>query len=140
MYKSFVHEWLDRIWNRGEVDAVPRLMASDGVIHDLAQDGKDSVGPAAFLAFYHQFRDAFSGMHVEVCETGADGDLAFGRFTVTAIHTGHTLGFAATNKRVAFAGMALARLKDGKLVEGWNVWDAARMREQLGFQAVAPGD
>jgi len=108
------------------------------VIHDLAQDGKDSRGPEAFLAFYRQFRDAFAQMRVEVRETGIDGDLAFGRFTVTAIHTGATLGFAPTNKRVEFAGMALARLRDGKLVEGWNVWDAAKMREQLGFTSAPP--
>src|SRR5262249_52696242 len=99
----------------------------------------DSVGPEAFLAFFRQFREAFPDMNIEVHETGTQGDLTFGRWTVSGTHAGHTLGLAATNKRVSFAGMSLARVKEGKMVEGWNLWDAARMREQLGFTTLPPG-
>jgi steroid delta-isomerase-like uncharacterized protein len=111
------------------VEAVSRLLAPDGLIHNLAQDGKDSAGPAAFLTFYETFREAFPDIHIDVHETATEGEIVSGRWTATATHTGHRLGFAATNIRVTFGGMSFARVRNGQLVEGWNVWDAAGLRE-----------
>lgn len=138
MYKSLLHEWFDQVWNQGNVEAVHRLLASDGVIHNLAQDGKDSVGPADFLIFHEKFRDAFPDTHVDVHQTATEGDIVSGRWTATATHTGHGLGFAPTKRRVSFDGMSLVRVKDGRLIEGWNVWDAAAMHTQLGFTSTPP--
>jgi predicted ester cyclase len=43
------------------------------------------------------------------------------------------LGFKATNKPVRFSGMTIARFQNGKLVEGWNVFDQLSMFQQLGI-------
>jgi predicted ester cyclase len=34
--------------------------------------------------------------------------------------------------------MSFARIKKGKIVEAWNVWDAAGMQNQLGFTILPP--
>ena len=138
MYKSIVHEWFDQIWNKGNADAVHRLLAPDGVIHNLAQDGKDSTGPAEFLLFHKRFREAFPDAQVVVHESAAEGDIVSGRWTATATHTGDGLGFPPTDKQVSFGGMSFARVKDGRIIEGWNLWDAAAMQAQLGFLSTPP--
>ncbi len=115
-----------------------RLLAPHGVIHNLAQDGKDSTGPAEFILLHKRFREAFPDTHVDVHETATEGDIVSGRWAATGTHTGHGLGFAPTNKRISFEGMSFARVKDGQIVEGWNVWDAAAMYAQLGFTMMPP--
>jgi steroid delta-isomerase-like uncharacterized protein len=138
MPDSFMHEWFDNVWNRGDENAVRRLLAPNGVLHNLSQDGRDGTGPADFLPFYRAFRDAFPDLHVEVHHTATEGDMVFGRWTVTGTHRGHGLGFSPTNKPVSFEGMSAVRLENGQMVEGWNLWEAARMRDQLGFTVVPP--
>ena len=56
------------------------------------------------------------------------------RCTVTATHTGPGLTAAPTNKPASFTGMCIARIKDGKIVEGWNNFDFLSMYQQLGMQ------
>jgi steroid delta-isomerase-like uncharacterized protein len=140
MYKSILHEWFDLIWNQGNEDAVHRLLAPDAVLHNLAQDGKDSHGPADFLAFFAAFREAFPNIHIDVHETAMQDEIVCGRWTVKATHQGIGLGFAPTQRPISFDGMSLARVRDGRIVEGWNIWDAAAMREQLGFITTLPVD
>jgi predicted ester cyclase len=48
-------------------------------------------------------------------------------------HSGDSLGFAATHSPVEFTGMTIVRVKDGKIVEGWNNFDFMRMYQQVGF-------
>jgi len=51
----------------------------------------------------------------------------------TGTHRGNGLGFSATNRPIRFSGMTFARIQDGKLVEGWNVFDQLGMLQQLGI-------
>jgi predicted ester cyclase len=62
----------------------------------------------------------------------AEGDLVASRCSVRGKHLGHSLGFAATNAPVEFTGMAITRIRDGKIVEAWNNFDFMKMYKQLG--------
>jgi steroid delta-isomerase-like uncharacterized protein len=138
MYKTLFHEWFEEIWTKGDGDAAHRLLAPEARIHNLAQDGEDSVGVGAFLDFFGKFRTAFPDTRIDVHETVTDGEFLSGRWTFHGTHTGEGLGFAPTNRPVSFEGMSFARIKDGKILEGWNVWDAAKMRDQIGFTSLPP--
>ena len=54
------------------------------------------------------------------------------RCLVRAKHEGEGLGIAATKSPVEFTGMTIVRVKDGKLVEGWNNFDFMTMNRQIG--------
>jgi predicted ester cyclase len=51
---------------------------------------------------------------------------------VSAKHTGDSLGIAATNTDVDFTGIAICRIRDGRIVEAWNNFDFMRLNRQLG--------
>jgi predicted ester cyclase len=46
---------------------------------------------------------------------------------------GRPLGGDATGRPVDFYGMVIARVRDGKMVEGWNVFDFLTMYQQIGW-------
>lgn len=127
--KALVRRWFDDVWNRGSASAVDQLMSADAVVHGL---GEPMQGPAAFKRFHAAYREAFPDVQIEVKDMVAEGDKVAFRWTATATHRGVSLGFAATNRNVHFAGMGIIRVKDGKLVEGWNTFDQLGMLQQLG--------
>jgi hypothetical protein len=57
---------------------------------------------------------------------------------VVARHVGDALGGPATHKGVDFWGITIARVRDGRIVEGWNCFDFLRMYQQLGWVKDPP--
>jgi predicted ester cyclase len=47
-------------------------------------------------------------------------------------HTGDGLGLPASGRAVLSRGITIARIVDGKIVEGWDNWDQLGMLEQIG--------
>ena len=131
--KAVIRRWFEEVWNKGRADAIPELFADEGVAHGLSDDAANPLrGPAGFLPFHAQFREAFPNIEVVVEDQIAEGDLVATRCSVRGKHTGHSLGFAATQAPVEFTGVTITRIKDGKIVEAWNNFDFMKMYRQLG--------
>jgi len=45
------------------------------------------------------------------------------------MHTGHDLGFPASGCAAQLRGMTWMRLEDGRLKEGWDVWNQGALLE-----------
>ena len=131
--QSLIHRWFEEVWNKGREEAIDEMFAADGVAHGLA-DGKDQKlhGPEGFKPFFRKFREAFPDIQVIVEDCISEGDRIAARCTVRAKHTGDSLGVAATDKPVEFTGMTFIRMRDGKIVEGWNNFDFMSLYQQIG--------
>src|SRR5436189_2664270 len=121
--KALVTRWFEEVWNQGRTEAIHEVMAADCVVHGLSEDGTPLHGPANFLPFHKQFREAFRGIEVVVEDAIAEGDKVAVRCSVKGKRAGDSLGFKATNATAEFDGIAIVRVKDGKFVEAWNNFD-----------------
>ena len=131
--KALVRRWFEEVWNQGNGEVIDELLAEDGVIHGLMDAGGNQVqGLRSFHEFHTQFRGAFPDMNVSVEDMIAEGDKVVARCSVRGKHTGEHLGFKATNAPVQFEGVAIVRIKDGKIAEAWNQFDFLEMNKQLG--------
>ncbi|MFP5264370.1 MAG: ester cyclase [Blastocatellia bacterium] len=141
-YKTLAHRWFDEVWNKGRAEVIDELFADDGIARGLTDvAGNDLRGPAEFKPFFHSFRAAFPDLQVTVEDTVAEGDKLAARCTVRATHAGEGIGLAATNLPVAFTGMCILRVKDGRIVEAWNNFDFMSMFQQVGaIKAIPPPD
>jgi predicted ester cyclase len=137
---GLARQWFDEVWNKGDESAIDRLMAADGISHGLAPE--PIRGPEQFKPFYRMFKSALGDLSIAVERTVVEGDTCAVLCHVVARHVGHTLGGAATNRDVDFWGMTMVRVKDGKLVEGWNAFDFLAMYQQMGWvgSPVVPAD
>ena len=84
------------------------------------------------------FRVATPGTH-EVGMQVAEGDLVVSQVTGRGVHAGELLGIPPTNKEVETDGIAIHRIRDGKIVEYWSVTDIARVLQQVGVLPGPPG-
>ncbi len=128
-----IRRWFDEVWNQGNEATIDELFPEDAVMWGVNRPDVASTGPSEFKTFYHAMRSACSDLHVELDDVIQEGDTAFARFTVTTNHIGEGLGIAPTNKSVKLVGMTAVRVKNGKITEGWNIWDQIGLTRQLGL-------
>ena len=81
------------------------------------------------------FRVATPGMH-EILLQVAEDDLVVTHAVGRGVHAGELMGIPASNKSVEAAGIAIHRVRDGKIVEHWGVTDVARILQQIGVLPV----
>lgn len=131
--KALIQRWFEEVWNQGRKEAIGELLSDDGVIHGLVDaNGNPVRGLQGFQEFHAQFRGAFPDINVSVDDIIAEGDKVVARCSVRGRHTGEHLGISATNAPVQFEGVAIVRIKGGKIVEAWNHFDFLEMNKQLG--------
>ena len=66
-------------------------------------------------------------------------DLVVAYCKIKATHTGAGFGIKFSGKPVAFEGMLMFRVRDGKVVEAWNSFDFLKMFQQMGVVKLAGG-
>ena len=131
--KRLMHRWFDEVWTKGNSNAISEMITEDLVVLGLTDASSNPVTSAtAFREFHKTFRGAFPNIVVEVEDCIAEGDKVVARCAVRAKHTGDSLGISATNADVDFTGIAICRIRDGRIVEAWNNFDFMRLNRQLG--------
>lgn len=66
----------------------------------------------------------------------AEEDLAVTHIVGRGVQAGELLGIPASNQPVEAAGIAIHRVRDGKIIEHWGVTDVARILQQIGALPV----
>ncbi len=114
----------------GDWSILDEYIAEDFVAHNPPIPGvsldREGMKQAAEI-----FRVATPGRH-EIRMQVAEGDLVVSHIVGRGVHAGELLGIPATNKDVETEGIAIHRIRDGKIAEYWSVSDVARVLQQVG--------
>jgi predicted ester cyclase len=121
-------KWYEEVWNSANEKYIDELMHKDIIVHGLDPVGT-TKGIENFKTYYKNFRESFPTIHVKVTSLVYDHDTAALYCHVTAKN--------ANGKEVAFTGISISRMKDGKFIESWNTFDFLKMYQQLGHILVA---
>lgn len=126
--KAIVREYLQDVWNRGNMDAIDRVISADYIQHIAGvSPGRDGV-----KQFFQVIRTAFPDIRIDVHEMIAEGDMVAWHFANVGTHTGPFRGIPPTGKQVRVNGFALVRMQDGQFVEAWGEQDNLGLMMQLG--------
>jgi predicted ester cyclase len=134
--EALLRQWFKEVWDEGREEAIDQLASPDFKVHGLSET--TMVGTAAFKQVFHTFREALGDLEIVVEKTLQQGDLATAYVRVKGRHVGHALGGPPTNNPVSFSGMVIARAVNGRLAEGWNVFDFLTMYQQIGWVKTPP--
>jgi steroid delta-isomerase-like uncharacterized protein len=130
--KELVRRYVQAIDDNHSSDwsVLDEYLAEDFVMHNPPIPGvsldRDGMKQGAEI-----FRQATPGTH-EIPIQVAEGDLVVSRIVGRGKHEGELLGIPATNKDVETDGIAIHRIRDGKIVEYWSVIDVAKVLQQVG--------
>jgi steroid delta-isomerase-like uncharacterized protein len=127
--KALAARWFEELWNRKNSGALQDLMAP-GATGDT--EGGTVTGHADFVEKLHRpLVGAFPDLRVTIDGIVAEDNDAVVRWTLRATHGGDALGMPASNRRVALGGMTWLQFKDGKVVAGWDRWNATGLMAYL---------
>ena len=128
---DLVNRFTDESWNGGNLDLLDELFAADYVGHDAPRP--DPVrGPEGMRDFLRMYHHAFSNAHITLDDVIIRDDKVVTRWTGRGTHDGDLMGMAPTGKAVEFVGIRIFRVAEGKIAEGWVVWDTFGLMRQLG--------
>jgi hypothetical protein len=122
--KQLVVRWFEEVWNRGNRDAIPELLHSDGVLHDGA---RDLLGPRDFFVFYDDLRTQFADFRITPVVILAEDDLV-------CMHWSADFRHKQSGKAMHISGTSVVRVEADRFVEAWQNWDAAGLQAQLTSQ------
>ncbi|MGA7301003.1 MAG: ester cyclase [Candidatus Sulfotelmatobacter sp.] len=129
---SLMKRWYREVWRESKNETIYELLAPNAVLTGTNGPKEQIHGPKEFAAFAEQIRSAFSTTEIVVEDSFGVDDKVVARWSATMTHNGNGLGVTATGKQVRITGTSIARIENGKIVEGWDNWDRLAMLEQIG--------
>jgi steroid delta-isomerase-like uncharacterized protein len=135
--RAMLRTQIERIWGAGETDLVDAVYADD-VVDRMPIPGQPT-GREALKDVVRLFRTAMPDLRMHLHGALACGDLGVDFWTLTGTHTGPLGDLAATGRAVAFSGIDMIRVRDGRVAELWHVEEMLQFREQLGLGGASFG-
>jgi predicted ester cyclase len=137
--KELVRQYFDGFWVRRDYGVADRFLAKDVLFHDLVGSplglpaGSEGVKKIAGI-----FWKAAPDLKMTLDDLVAEGDKVTMRFTNFLTHTGDLAGLPPTHRSTEFVGIAIVRIAEGKIVEGWQVMDFVTAYQDLGVMPKGP--
>lgn len=120
---ELVRAFYDRIWNAGDLSALPDLLSPGFVFRGSL--GNELEGWNAFSNYVRSVRGALAEYRCEILECVSEADRVFAKMRFSGLHVATFRGFEPTGKFVHWMGAALFDCRDGLIAELWVLGDLA---------------
>lgn len=132
--KEIARRFFEEAFSEGKLELLDELLAADYVDHNAPLGTPPGVEGIRYLLT--TFRTAFPDVRFTVQDQISEGDKVVTRYIFQGTHQGMLFGIPPTGQAVAFPGISIYRMQDGKMQEAWVNYDALGMMQQLGVVPV----
>jgi steroid delta-isomerase-like uncharacterized protein len=126
--KALVRQFIERVFERGEMAAVDELVAADFVPHTYP----GTTDREGLKRAMERVSQGLSDTRFTIEDVVAEGDLVAVRLTSGATQVGEFMGMRPTGKRYEIEEIHIFRVADGRISEHWHQFDQLGMMRQLG--------
>ena len=126
--KLLVQRYVEQVVNEQNLAALDELLAADYTAHMSGSPTMDRDGIRGFFSMLH----AAFPIRSSDDDLVAEGNKVALRWSARMTHQGEFMGIAPTGKPVTANGQGFVRVRDGKIVEEHEVFDALGLMQQLG--------
>ncbi|MEE2526091.1 ester cyclase [Hyphobacterium sp. HN65] len=136
--KQILSEFLDRIWSRGDYDAIPDFIAQRyAILNDPGDPWEGQVlDHPGYRDRIEKSRAPFPDQSFDVVSMLADDDAIAVSWNWQGTHLGPVAGFEATGKIITMTGMTIYGFEGGLLNSHWQVADRLGVFMQLRANAA----
>lgn len=122
---------LTQAQNERDIRKLKQLLSPDFICH--ISDVPFPLNRDQYIQGVKMSHKAFSHLEFTIGDIIAEGNKVVVRITARGKHTGEYQGFAASRRKVKFAGIAIRRISKGKIVEEWQTNDHLSLLQQIGL-------
>jgi len=127
--KSLVRLFYDEMWNKADKSRIPEIFHPDFSFRGSL--GPVLVGHEQFGGYVDDVVRALPDFHCEILEMTEEAERVVARMRFSGTHRDSLLGFPASGLRVAWAGSAHFRFRDGLVEDLWVLGDVHGLLQQL---------
>jgi predicted ester cyclase len=127
--RAVVLRYVDKVWNRHDLDAIDGLVSPDYVNHAATTEEYRHGGGRQI---WEWILSVFPDHRFDVEHIAADGDTVAVLGMMVGTHEGELMGIAPTGRRVVARQSHWFRVAEGRVAEHWAVRDDLGMLQQLG--------
>lgn len=135
--KAGTKRFYEDVMNNHKLASIDELCAANFVDHN-PDPGHSGQGIDDLKKTMAEMGASFPDMHVTVNNMVAEGDMVAANITMTGTWKGDMMGMKANGKSFKADACDFLRIKDGKAVERWGVFDVMSMMRQLGMAPAPP--
>jgi steroid delta-isomerase-like uncharacterized protein len=119
------------LWNQRKLAVADEIFAANYAHHDPASPdfGK---GPEAIKQAVALYDNAFPDLQFTIEHMMEVDQFVTTRFSSRGTHKGDLRGIPPNSRSIQVEGIVIHRISRGQIAEGWVVWDALGMMQQLG--------
>jgi steroid delta-isomerase-like uncharacterized protein len=129
-----VRRALDAAWNRGDLDPLAHLTASDHRDHE--RDGVE-IGWEHVAESVRAYRTAFPDVRMSFDQQISEDNYVVTRWTASGTHLGALAGIPATGRAASISGIFIHRIASGRIAETWASFDELGLLSQIGVIPAA---
>ena len=126
-HKAIVRRYIEQVLNEQRLDLAEEFLAENIELHGSGIPPGLEVVKQWFATFATAFPDGYTTIEDMV----AEDDRVVARTTFNGTHKSEMQDIPVTGKTVSMPGIAIFRLDNGKIAEGWLVNDNLSMTRQL---------
>ena len=130
-----IEQYYYELWNQWRFDLTDRCLSQSVKFHGSV--GISVEGVDGFRSYMRLIQSAFPDFHNTIEELVAEDDRVVARLTYRGTHGGEIFGVKATGRNIQYDGLALFRISDGKVAEGYVLGNVIHLLGQLGIQITA---
>ena len=123
--------YFEEIVNRRNLDLVNKIFSPDYIDHEMDGTENHSIKAGTFIPFLQKLFKAFPDLHYTIKSAITEADIVALNLSASATHKDAFLGFPASGNKINYKQMHFFRIKDGKIMECWEVVDLDALKTQL---------
>lgn len=127
--RTVVFRWLEA-GDAGDLDTFDELLHPDAVVH--APLGLSTTSVEDEKAVWKDALAAMPNIRHDVQEVLVDGDVEMARVVVTGTMEASLAGVGGSGRSFRIDQAVITHLRDGKVIEAWEIADVAALRAQVG--------
>ena len=127
--KALIRRYYDDLWNAWNLALADEIIGT--YVAFRGSLGVKVQGLEGFKDYVNFVRQAFPDFRNHIDDLIAEGDRVVARLTYSGTHVGELFGISPTGKRVTYTGVAIFRIADGKIMDGWVLGDTRQLLRQL---------
>ncbi|WKU45387.1 ester cyclase [Streptomyces sp. VNUA116] len=128
--KTTARRFFEEVARDGDLGLMDELFATGYRHHDIGKEEPTVVGLEAMRSDVESWRDAFDLAFTLHSQLAGDDEVAT-RWTWRGTHQGDFMGHQPTGQEVTMEGTTTFRFQDGKIAEGWWIYDLRGLERQL---------
>lgn len=134
---AIARDFFETAWNEGDFSVLDKYLSPDSVDYSTLH-GQPEHGAESFRQIISMFRAGFPDIHLNIEDEIYTGNKVVHRWTLSGTHSEPFMGVPATGKKVAFTGMTIVEMQDGKIAGRWSNPDMMGLMMQLGVVPPPP--